>query len=81
METDQIILFLLLFTLLSNIRLKYIWICSAFGSGVDFKSKGSFIIQAKVMAGIIRPEASKILQKEVVPTMRGDIITNIVFED
>ena len=81
METDQIILFLLLFTLLSNIRLKYIWICSAFGSGVDFKSKGSFIIQAKVMAGNIRPEASKILQKEVMPTMRGDIITNIVFED
>ena len=33
------------------------------------------------MAGNIRPEASKILQKEVVPTMRGDIITNIVFED
>ena len=55
--------------------------CPAFVSGSDFQSKGSFIIQAKVITGKIQPQASKILQKEVLPTMRRDNITNTVLED
>jgi hypothetical protein len=55
--------------------------CPVFGSGSDLKNKGSFIIQAKVISGKILPEASKMLQKEVLPTMRRDSITNSVLED
>uniref|UniRef100_A0A8W8MSU3 Uncharacterized protein n=1 Tax=Magallana gigas TaxID=29159 RepID=A0A8W8MSU3_MAGGI len=55
--------------------------CPAFKTGSYFQSKGSVIIQAKVMAGKIIPESSKILQKEVLPAMRRDSITDSVLED
>lgn len=55
--------------------------CPAFKTGSYFQSKGSVIIQAKVMAGKIIPESSKILQKEVLPAMRRDSITDCVLED
>lgn len=55
--------------------------CPAFKTGSYFQSKGSVIIQAKVMAGKIIPESSKILQKKVLPAMRRDSITDCVLED
>ena len=62
--SHQIILFLLLFPILLSIRVKYIYGYVQHLEVVSISiEKGSFIIQDKVMAGHIRPEASNILQK------------------